>query len=167
MNGERWHGAGASRRLAGLAAVLVLAACESSTDLPPVLSAHEIEFHEELGIDLSQMVELPSGLWIRDELGGSSQNPEVTTGTSVGVHYRGWLPDGTEFANSQGGAPLRFVVGNGGVIEGFAEGVLGMRQGGQRLLLIPPHLGYGSSGGGGGLIPPNSWLVFRISLVET
>ncbi len=148
-----------------LAGVL-LAGCESKTGPPPVLSVHEVEFHEDLGVDLSVMEERPSGLWLHDEVEGSAEGPEVEAASHVGVHYTGWLPDGTQFDTSDGGPPLRFVPEEGRLIPGFIEGVMGMRLGGERLILIPPHLGYGEQGAGGGLIPPNSWLVFRIVLTE-
>ena len=149
---------------AALLLLLVLVGCDSGTDLPPVLSVHEVQFHSSLGVDLSQMEERPSGLWIRDEVEGASDAPQAATDTEVAVHYTGWLPDGMQFDSSEGGSPLRFVPDEGRLIQGFTEGVLGMREGGQRLLLIPPHLGYGAEGAGGGVIPPNSWLVFRITL---
>jgi len=163
--GPAWF-AWAPGAIGGMLLAVVLAGCESSTESPPVRSVHEVEFHEDLGVDLSEMEERPSGLWIRDEVEGAGEGPEVEADSQVGVHYTGWLPDGTRFDTSDGGPPLRFVPREGGLIPGFIEGVMGMRPGGERLLLIPPHLGYGAQGAGGGLIPPNSWLVFRIVLAE-
>ena len=96
---------------------------------------------------------------------------EVTTGTRVTTDYAGWLYStatsdnkGTLFDTSvrTGGAPLTFVVGSGTLIRGYEQGVVGMRVGGVRRVVIPPDLAYGSTGGGGGVIPPNATLIFEI-----
>jgi FKBP-type peptidyl-prolyl cis-trans isomerase len=90
---------------------------------------------------------------------------EVVSGDVVTVHYVGTLQNGFEFDNSRKrGSPFTFTVGAGDVIAGWEEGVLGMRVGGARILVIPPALGYGASGFGP--IPPNSPLVFSIELIE-
>jgi FKBP-type peptidyl-prolyl cis-trans isomerase FkpA len=99
---------------------------------------------------------------------------EATNGRTVVVHYTGWLYSatapgqrGTQFDSSVSrGQPFSFVLGAGSVIRGWDQGVLGMRVGGQRVLVIPPSLGYGASGAGGGVIPPNASLVFEIDLLE-
>lgn len=85
-------------------------------------------------------------------------------GNIVSVHYSGWLEDGTGFDSSRGRDPLRFTLGTGGFIDGFTEGVAGMRVGGERRLIIPPELGYGS--GGRDRIPPNATLIFDLELVD-
>ena len=84
----------------------------------------------------------------------------------VTVHYTGKLQDGTVFDSSQriGQEPLRFTLGVGQVIEGWDQGVIGMKVGGQRKLIIPPELGYGSQDKG--VIPPNSALIFEVELLE-
>jgi FKBP-type peptidyl-prolyl cis-trans isomerase len=83
----------------------------------------------------------------------------------VRVHYTGWLTDGTKFDSSlDRGQPFRFVLGEGQVVQGWDEGVEGMRVGGRRKLTIPPNLGYGEAGAGG-VIPPNATLIFEIELV--
>lgn len=96
---------------------------------------------------------------------GAQANP----GSRATVSYTGWLYDssklngkGTQFDTSQNFA---FVVGAGQVIKGWDQGVAGMRVGGQRRLVIPPDLGYGSNGAGSA-IPPNATLVFDISLLS-
>lgn len=90
---------------------------------------------------------------------------EVTTGDTISVHYIGSLQDGTQFDNSYTrGTPFTFEVGAGRVIQGWDEGVQGMKVGGTRMLVIPSELGYGAAGGGP--IPPNSTLVFAVELLE-
>ncbi|MAZ30300.1 peptidylprolyl isomerase [bacterium] len=88
----------------------------------------------------------------------------VAEGDTVTVHYIGTLTDGTPFDNSYlRGTPFTVEVGKGRVIEGWDQGLIGMQVGGQRVLVIPPELGYGSAGGGP--IPANSTLVFAIELL--
>src|SRR6058998_464254 len=78
-------------------------------------------------------------------------------GKSVTVHYTGWLTNGTKFDSSKDhGQPFTFQLGAGNVIKGWDQGVAGMKVGGVRKLTIPPSLGYGANGAGGGLIPPNA-----------
>lgn len=90
---------------------------------------------------------------------------EVKEGDAVSVHYIGTLQNGQEFDNSyKKGSTFTFTVGKGNVIEGWEKGVLGMKAGGQRILVIPSTLAYGSEGFGP--IPANATLVFAIELVE-
>lgn len=90
---------------------------------------------------------------------------EVVSGSKVSVHYIGTLPDGQEFDNShKRGTPFTFTVGEGRVIKGWEEGLVGMKVGGQRILVIPPELAYGDSGIGP--IPPKATLVFAIDLIS-
>jgi FKBP-type peptidyl-prolyl cis-trans isomerase len=98
---------------------------------------------------------------------------EALSGKPVLVHYTGWLYDsaapegkGTKFDSSRDrGVPFGFFLGSGKVIRGWDEGVVGMKVGGQRRLVIPPQLGYGERGAGG-VIPPNATLIFDVELVE-
>lgn len=90
---------------------------------------------------------------------------EAQPGSMVSVHYTGYLTDGTKFDSSIGGDPIVFPLGTGSVIQGWDEGLTGMKVGEKRRLIIPPELGYGSQGAGG-VIPPNATLVFDVELTE-
>ena len=98
---------------------------------------------------------------------------EAASGKAVVVHYTGWLYDpgkpdgkGTKFDSSlDRKVPFGFILGAGKVIRGWDEGVVGMKVGGQRTLIIPPDFGYGARGAGG-VIPPNATLIFDVELLE-
>jgi peptidylprolyl isomerase len=92
--------------------------------------------------------------------------PAVKAGDMVVVHYVGRLADGTVFDDSKSrGTPFDIVVGKGSVIEGWEIGLIGMRAGGSRRLIIPPEEGYGEKGAGG-VIPPDATLYFEIDLLK-
>jgi FKBP-type peptidyl-prolyl cis-trans isomerase FkpA len=98
---------------------------------------------------------------------------EAEAGFNVTVHYTGWLYD----ANAEGGkgkkfdssldrnSPFNFFLGGGQVIQGWDEGVQGMKVGGKRTLIIPSEMGYGARGAGG-VIPPNANLIFDVELLD-
>jgi FKBP-type peptidyl-prolyl cis-trans isomerase len=89
---------------------------------------------------------------------------EVKKGNTVSVHYIGTLPNGQEFDNSnKRGEAFQFTLGEGRVIKGWEDGVVGMRVGGKRILVIPSDLAYGDAGYGP--IPPKATLVFSIELL--
>lgn len=88
----------------------------------------------------------------------------VVEGDTVTVHYVGTLQNGQEFDNSnKRGEPFTFTVGEGRVIKGWEDGLVGMQVGGQRILVIPSDLGYGDQGYGP--IPGKATLVFAIELL--
>ena len=92
---------------------------------------------------------------------------EATTGSTVSVHYVGVAhSSGEEFdASYNRGAPLQFRVGVGQVISGWDQGIVGMKVGGRRQLVIPPQLGYGDRGAGG-VIAPGETLIFVVDLLD-
>ena len=110
-----------------------------------------------------------SGLQYEDNTEGTGDAAVV--GKNVTVHYTGWLfndgVQGAKFDSSKDrGDPFVFRLGAGMVIQGWDEGVAGMKVGGARTLIIPPALGYGARGAGG-VIPPNATLKFDVELLGT
>lgn len=104
-----------------------------------------------------------SGLRYEDLEVGTGPSPE--RGKWVECHYTGWLTNGKKFDSSKDrGEPFSFQIGVGRVIRGWDEGVMTMKVGGKRRLLVPPDLGYGARGAGG-VIPPNAELVFEVELL--
>lgn len=95
------------------------------------------------------------------------EGAEATSGSTVSVHYVGVAhSSGEEFdASYNRGAPLDFRLGAGQVISGWDQGVQGMKVGGRRQLVIPPHLAYGDRGAGG-VIKPGETLIFVVDLVD-
>jgi peptidylprolyl isomerase len=106
----------------------------------------------------------PADLVVIDQTVGDGD--EATAGSTVSVHYVGVAhSSGEEFdASYNRGAPLDFRLGIGQVIAGWDQGVQGMKVGGRRTLVIPPHLGYGDRGAGG-VIKPGETLIFVVDLL--
>ncbi len=121
-----------------------------------------------------QQTQSESG-WITTDIGLRyldhviGQGEEAVKGMTVEVHYTGWLWEdgkrGEKFDSSHDrNQTFKFQLGAGRVIKGWDEGVVGMKVGGKRELIIPPELGYGSRGAGG-VIPPNATLDFEVEFV--
>jgi len=105
-----------------------------------------------------------SGLKIEDLKEGDGL--EAKKGNSITVHYVGTLADGQKFDSSYDrNEPFTFTLGQGGLIPGWEQGILGMKVGGRRKLIVPPELAYGANGVPG-RIPPNSTLFFEVELLE-
>ena len=117
----------------------------------------------------NQVTEVPDGLKYTDTKIGDGASAKA--GNKVSVNYTGWLYEngakGKKFDSSlDRGQPFQFTLGAKQVIAGWDEGVAGMKVGGKRTLIIPPELGYGARGAGGGAIPPNATLIFDVDLLQ-
>ncbi len=125
--------------------------------------------HPALALDAATATTTLSGLKIIDTKVGTGATPR--TGQTCVMHYTGWLyvngAKGKKFDSSlDHGQPFSFTIGQGQVIPGWDEGVSTMKVGGKRTLIIPPELGYGATGAGGGVIPPNATLIFDVELLS-
>ncbi|MBM4183299.1 MAG: hypothetical protein FJ207_03635 [Gemmatimonadetes bacterium] len=143
-------------RLVALAVLCVPAAACSDAFEPQVIE--ETEFFTGLGIDLATMTKLPSGVYILDDSVGTGAL--LADGDSVQIDHRGWLSNGNQFS----GGVFRGLYPTG-FIPGFSIGLAGMMEGGKRLMIIPPALGYGNDPPPGA-IPPGSILVFEVLLLD-
>ncbi|TVP42602.1 MAG: FKBP-type peptidyl-prolyl cis-trans isomerase [Gemmatimonadales bacterium] len=154
--------------LAALACFSLVPACTDSATGPgvnPVLPLSEVEFAPELGIDTTEFTPR-SSLWIRDNVVGDSAAPAAAANRVVHLYYEGWTSGGFRFDGfvEEDGDPRAFLPAARGPILGLREGVVGMRPGGRRTVLVPPALGFGAVALEG--IPPNSWLVLDLRVVE-
>jgi peptidylprolyl isomerase len=155
-----------------LIVMLLLSGCSSSPaeDLAtpaPVLTTsgqpEELTYAPSLGVDLTRMTRTASGLYYQDLLAGNGA--VAAGGQYVRVNYIGWLADGREFDRSRDGRPLTVQLGQGRLIQGWEEGLIGMRAGGRRLLVIPPELAYGNQSPAPS-VPANATLIFDVQLVQ-
>ncbi len=140
------------------AAALALVACGDDPLGPNPLGPNpgDVEFDVSLGIDLASMTETTSGLFIRDDVVGTG--PIAGSGDHAAVAFSGWLSDGTLFDSGE----FTFDITSFGAIAGFVEGVTGMQVGGERTIVVPAALAYGSAGRGS--IPADAVLVFKLTL---
>jgi len=158
-------------RLRPLAVALLLpfafTAClegtDYSTNVAPNIPIEQTTFASTLNVNLAASTKTASGLYIRDITVGTG---DVATSTStVSVYYAGYLSNGQLFdSRSSPSAPFGpLKLGVNAVIKGWDEGLVGMKVGGKRQLIIPPTLAYGPAGYGA--IPSNAVLVFTVELV--
>lgn len=150
-----------TRRLLALALPLALAACLGDDPVGPEMPDIETTvFAPSLGVDLANSTETLSGLWYRNVTVGTGDAP--ASGDSVYVTYGVYLTNGTLFEEGEFG----FRLNQRDVIQGFDEGVQGMRVGGRRQLIVPPLLAYGANelhnADTGVTAPPWSVLVFTV-----
>jgi FKBP-type peptidyl-prolyl cis-trans isomerase FkpA len=147
----------------GLLTASLIACSDSGGDQSNLPIDHRVatRYSASLRVDLEGMEARPSGLYVQDVVLGDGIRAD--SGDIARVRYTGWLPTGAEFDSSREGAPLEVPLGYGRVIAGWDQGVVGMRVGGRRKLVVPPALGYGDAGRG--RIPTNSTLVFEVELV--
>ena len=151
------------RHLLVLTVTLALFACGDDNVNEPAAPLTNDDFAAALNVDLSAMTQSATGLYLQDLEVGSGD--PIAAGSTASVHYEGWLPSGTKFDSSRDrNTAFVFQVGVGLVIQGWDEGVIGMRIGGVRKLVIPPQLVYGAAGAPPD-IPSNATLVFDIELL--
>jgi FKBP-type peptidyl-prolyl cis-trans isomerase len=116
-------------------------------------------FAPELGLRLDAMTRRASGMYVQDLTPGTGS--VATRGRTVVVRYTGWLPNGKQFDSGE----ISVTLGTNKTIAAWEEGLLGMRVGGKRRLVVPPNLGYGARGAGND-IPPNAVLVFDMEVTS-
>jgi FKBP-type peptidyl-prolyl cis-trans isomerase len=146
------------------AVIAALLAAGSLSALPGVAKARQTEPTPAAPPEEGREIVTSSGLRYRELQVG--QGVEAAKGRIVEVHYTGWLEDGTKFDASQDPShPFTFRIGIDDVIQGWHQGITGMKVGGRRRLVVPPELGYGKAGMGR-VVPPNATLVFEVELVN-
>ena len=140
------------------AVALLLAACSSPSEPDDRwLDPAQITYAPQLGVDLAAMTRTGTGLYVRDLEPGLGDTASV--GAYVRVSFTCWLPDGTEvLTDSEEIEPL----GWGLAIRAFDEGIVGMRIGGVRQLVAPPHLAFGRAGNRDYGVPPLTTVIFRV-----
>jgi len=146
-----------------LAALVALAGCIGETPsepdrTPPI---EEVEFNPSLGVNISEMTLRPSGLYVKDEVVGTGAFADE--GDEVFYDIELWLPDGFLVDSTEPRGGTRLVIGEGNALPSVTEGLIGMREGGRRLLVVPPRLAYGADGIVG-VIGPFEWVVIRLFL---
>jgi FKBP-type peptidyl-prolyl cis-trans isomerase FkpA len=122
----------------------------------PLGDEERASFAPSLGVHLDAMTRRPSGLYVQDLVSGTGA--VAIRGRAVVVRYTGWLPSGKQFDSGE----ITVTLGSNKTIRAWEDGLLGMRVGGKRRLVVPPSMGYGASGAGD--IPPNSVLVFEMEM---
>ena len=138
-----------------LVIILIIIGCEETNSKEKSMSDNKT--------GKENLIETASGLKYYEISIGSGAQPQA--GKSVTVHYTGTLADGKKFDSSvDRGDPFSFIIGVGQVIKGWDEGVMSMKIGGKRMLIIPSELGYGTRGAGS-VIPPNAELHFEVELL--
>lgn len=144
----------------------LLSATSDDSQTATIINASEDGAEEKLLNSVKDSIDMDGGvnnMIIDDVVIG--EGPEVKAGDSISVNYIGTLQNGQQFDNSYTtGTPFTFTVGEGRVIKGWDEGVVGMKKGGQRILVIPADLAYGTKAVGP--IPANATLVFSIELLD-
>jgi len=133
------------------------AATVTTTPQPIAGDIERTDFNPSLGVHLDQMLKRASGLYVQDLAMGTGAI--ASRGRTAVVRFTGWLANGKQFDDGE----VTVSLGSRQTIAAWEEGLLGMRVGGKRRLVVPPNLGYGDRGAGND-IPPNAVLVFDMTL---
>jgi len=150
------------RRGRALVPFALLAAFAACTEPNKASDPATETYAASLGVNIPQMTKVSNALYYQDLVTGTGA--AAASGKFVTLNYTGWLVDGTQFDTSIGKTPLSFTLGAGDVIKGWDLGILNMKVGGKRRLVIGSDLGYGS--GGNGAIRPNQTIVFDVQLLS-
>lgn len=141
---------------------VAIIACGGSTEPSAPSNPATETYATSLGVNIAQMTKVSTDLYTQDLVVGTGA--VAANGKSLAVTYTGWLVNGTKFDSNVGGQPFTLVLGFTSVIQGWQQGLVGMKVGGKRRLVIGSALGYGSSGSGS--IPGNATLVFDVQLLS-
>lgn len=150
----------ALRATVALCAAALAACSDSSTSTGTPSNPATETYASSLGVNIASMTKKSDNLYFQDLVVGTGA--EAITGRTLGMTYSGWLATGTPFDSNVGGENFVFSLGGGQVIAGWDQGIVGMKVGGRRRLVIGSALGYGTRGQGA--IPPNATLVFVVEL---
>ncbi len=140
---------------------LIVGGCASAGG--PAPDPALLDYAPDTGVELSRMERTSSGLYI--EVIQEGVGKVAARGDQVRIHFVSWLPDGTLVDSTLAGDPFQFELGSDEVIRGWNQGVVGMKVGGRRRLVVRPGLGYGARGRSP-RVPPNAVLVFEIQLLD-
>jgi FKBP-type peptidyl-prolyl cis-trans isomerase len=135
------------------------AAVTTTVPQPIAGDVERTQFASALNVHLDQMVKRASGLYVQDLTMGTGTF--ASRGRTAVVRFTGWRADGKQFDDGE----ITITLGTRQTIAAWEEGLLGMRVGGKRRLVVPPNLGYGARGAGNE-IPPNTVLVFDMTLTS-
>lgn len=143
-------------------ATALLSACGTDSTAPNIPSNPAVEtYAASLGVNIAAMTKKNDNLYVQDVVVGTGA--EAIAGRVIRVTYTGWLANGSRFDTNVGGSAFSFTLGAGQVIPGWDQGVVGMKVGGKRKLVIGSALGYSNQGQGP--IPANATLVFDVELL--
>lgn len=147
----------------GLVGAISLVGCKAKVEEPAPTQSEQPAAEEPVAAAPASTTADVTELKIKDIVVG--KGAAAKNGDTLSMHYTGWLTDGTKFDSSvDRNQPFDFVLGQGGVIEGWDKGVAGMKVGGKRELIIPSTMGYGEQGSPP-VIPPNATLRFEVELL--
>lgn len=148
-------------RVAAALLLTVISACSENVSATIGPSNPETEtYATALGVDMASMTKKADGVFYKDVVVGTGA--EAIAGRTLGVTYTGWLTSGTQFDSNVGRGNFSFPLGTNFVISGWDIGMVGMKVGGRRQLVIGSSKAYGAAGRDG--IPPNATLVFDVEL---